>query len=77
MQKKNCKHLFSYRRYIFLQENVCLTLLPKNAHGITQGPTLLVCCNILTCYAHNMRHVQIFLLIKLFQYQVLLMLAIV
>ena len=23
-----------------LQEDVCLTLLPKNAHGITQGPTL-------------------------------------
>ena len=24
-----------------LQENICLTLLPKNAHGITQRPTLL------------------------------------
>ena len=23
-----------------LQENICLTLLPKNAHGITQRPTL-------------------------------------
>ena len=27
---------------MFLQENVCLTLLPKNAHGITQRPTLFV-----------------------------------
>ena len=25
----------------FLQENVCLTLLPKNSHGITQRPTLI------------------------------------
>ena len=25
-----------------LQGNICLTLLPKNAHGITQGPTLIV-----------------------------------
>ena len=40
---KNCKHLFSYTEYIFLQENVCLTLLPKNAHGITQQPTLIAC----------------------------------
>ena len=39
-RQKNCKHLFSYTGYIFLQENVCLTLLPKNAHGITQRPTL-------------------------------------
>ena len=40
MSRKNCKHLFSYLVYIFLQENVCLTLLPKNSHGITQRPTL-------------------------------------
>ena len=26
---------------MFLQENVCLTLLPKNSHGITQRPTLI------------------------------------
>ena len=25
---------------IFLQERLCLALLPKNAHGITQRPTL-------------------------------------
>ena len=25
-----------------LQENICLTLLPKNAHGITQRPTLII-----------------------------------
>ena len=35
------KHLFSSTGYIFLQENVCFTLLPKNAHGITQWPTLI------------------------------------
>ena len=29
--------------FILLQENICLTLLPKNAHGITQRPTL--CCS--------------------------------
>ena len=40
MARKNWKHLFSLTGYIFLQENVCLTLLPKNSHGITQRPTL-------------------------------------
>ena len=28
-----------------LQENVCLTLLPQNAHGITQRPTLKFSAN--------------------------------
>ena len=33
--------LFSEAGYICLQANICLTLLPKNAHGITQRPTQL------------------------------------
>ena len=41
-QEKNWKHLFSETGYIFLQENVCLTLLPQNSHGITQRPTLFL-----------------------------------
>ena len=40
MSRKKCKHLFFLFSIYFLQENVCLTLLPKNAHGITQRPTL-------------------------------------
>ena len=39
MSRKIVNIFFSYLVYIFLQENVCLTLLPKNAHGITQRPT--------------------------------------
>ena len=39
--KKKWKHLYLKRDTFFLQENVCLTLLPKNAHGITQRPTLI------------------------------------
>ena len=39
-QGKIVNIFFSKLGYIFLQENICLTLLPKNAHGITQRPTL-------------------------------------
>ena len=41
-QEKNWKHLFSLTEYISLQKHICLTLLPKNSHGITQRPTLLL-----------------------------------
>ena len=41
-QRKIVNIFFSVTGHIFLQQNVCLTLLPKNAHGITQRPTLLV-----------------------------------
>ena len=37
---------YYYTEYICLQENVSLTLLPKNAHGITQRPTLLTAFNM-------------------------------
>ena len=41
-QRKIVNIFFSKTGYIVLQENVCLTLLPKNSHGITQRPTLIV-----------------------------------
>ena len=36
-QGKIVNIFFLKQNAVFLQENVCLTLLPKNAHGITQG----------------------------------------
>ena len=39
-QRKIVNIFFVKQNTFFLQENVCLTLLPKNAHGITQRPTL-------------------------------------
>ena len=41
-KRKIVNIFFLKQNTFFLQENVCLTLLPKNAHGITQLPTLRV-----------------------------------
>ena len=40
LKRKIVNLFFLKQDTFFLQENVCLTLVPKNAHGITQGPTL-------------------------------------
>ena len=41
LKRKIVNIFFLKQDTFFLPENVCLTLLPKNAHGITQGPTIL------------------------------------
>ena len=45
-QEKIRNIFFSQTEYISLQENICLTLLPKNSHGITQRPTLILNASI-------------------------------
>ena len=60
-QEKIGNIFFLKTGYIFLQENVCLTLLTKNSHGITQKPTLYVDLDpAFICYQkqyiRNIRH---------------------
>ena len=39
-KQEKMKTSFFLNRIYFATRNICLTLLPKNAHGITQRPTL-------------------------------------
>ena len=46
------QHLFFLTGYPFLQENVCLTLLPKNAHG-TYTAAYTMYGDFKCMYTHN------------------------